>query len=864
MLEDEFTRRGMSAEQAHFAARRALGSAALAMDGHRDARSFVWLDDLRWDVGYAARLLRKSPAFALTAVVSLAVGIGANTTIFTIANALLFRAPIGVVDPGRLVDLGRAVGRGNAFNPGSYPDYLDLRARTTTLDGVYATSLFPIARSFAVDDSGAEQVFATPVSQNYFAVLGVTPAAGRLFEPTDSEAPGASPIVVVSHRFWQRRFGQNASIVGRTVRIDMRPFTIVGVAPEGFHGTGIRTTDIWIPFSMTAGSGTSILTNRASATVVMGGRLKPGVSVAAAAGEAEAIAAALAREHPQENRGKTLRVLPASPVPGTAGPIAVFMALLTAIASTVLIVACANLAGVLLARAAARRREIAVRLAIGAGRARLVRQLITEALLLFAFGGAAGLALARAATTMVLALLPAFPFPIDMNLALDARIVAFTVVLSLAAALAAALVPALQASKTDSVAGLRDDTAGSIGKTHLRHAFLIAQVAFSIVLVVVGGLFARALQRVGSLAPGFDASNVEVAAIDLAAAGYSPATAPAFVHEMLDRIRRSPSVESATVAAALPSGFERISLGTMSAVTEGAGAPEPLSDGDWNIVEPGYFATVRMAMLAGRDFSTADRDGTQPVVILGAGAARRLFPDRSAVGEYVVERDHTQSLGALPPAKQLLVVGVAADPTYGTLVDGLTDVHIYLPLQQHYLARFTQIVARSRSGQSVANDVRAVVRSMNPNVPVGAPRRADEVVSLGLLPQRIVAAVAGSLGLVGLMLAALGLYGVTAYSVGRRTREFGVRIALGATRRNIFGMVVREAVGVTLVGSIAGLVLAAGAAELIASQLFGVTAIDWPIYSGAAVLFMAVAVAACCSPARRAVRIEPVEALRRE
>ena len=855
-------RRGLTAADARAEAQRALGSAALASDLHRDARSFVWLDDLRWDLGYGVRLLRRNPLFALTAALSLAIGIGANTAIFTVAYALLFRAPAGVAGADRLVDIGRSVRRGNAFNPGSYPDYLDLRERTTTLDGVYASTMFPAGASFAADtDAPVEHVFAMPVTVNYFHVLGVTPAAGRLFGSADSEAPGASAVVVLSHRCWTQRFNRDPAVVGRTVRIDARPFIVVGVAPEGFQGTGVRVSEMWIPITMHATP--AILGNRAASWVIMGGRLERGVTVGAAAAETEAIGAALEREHPDENRGKGLRLLSASPVPGNAGPIAVFLALLIAIVSTVIVVACANVAGVLLARAAARRREIAVRLAIGAGRSRLLRQLMTETLVLFAIGGAAALAIARVMTSIVVAALPALPFPIEIDLPLDARAVAFTTGLSFGAALLCGLVPALQASKTDTVAGLRDDAAGSVGKAAFRRAFLRAQIAFSILLVVVAGLFARALQRVGSSSPGFDPSGVELAALDLSAAGYSDATGPAFVRELLERVRRLPAVESATVASGLPSGFERLSVAGIRAHGEADSDGRPFS-ADWNVVEPGYFSTLRIALLSGRDFTAADRAGSQPVVIIGAGAARRFFPGRNAVGLYIVQQQFTRPPAPPAPAKNLLVVGVAADPTYGTLFDGTTGLYVYVPLQQQYLAKFANIVARSRSGQSVANDVRAIVRSMNPNVPIDTARSAREITSLGLLPQRIAASVAGGLGVFGLVLAAIGIYGVTAYAVARRTREFGVRIALGATRRDIVGMVLREGMGSTIAGSIAGLVLAAGAGRLVSSLLFGLAPIDPLTFTAAASLFAAVGLAACYLPARRATRIDAMEALRCE
>jgi predicted permease len=531
---------------------------------------------------------------------------------------------------------------------------------------------------------------------------------------------------------------------------------------------------------------------------------------------------------------------------------------------SVLVVACANLAGVLLSRATARRREIAVRLAMGAGRPRLVRQLLTETLMLFALGGIGGVLLARSTTSLLVSRLPTLPFPIDLNIALDARVIAFTIALSLVAALLSGLVPALQASKADVVGALKDETPGPFGRMRLRNAFVVGQVAFSIGLVVVAGLFVRALQRVGASDPGFDPRGVELASLDLTVAGYTDTTGPLFLRELIARVRQLPDVQAATIAAVLPGGFERLGLGGLGAPDIMPADGQHLASADWNVVEPGYFATLRMPVLAGRDFTAADRAGAQPVAIVGEGVVRRFWPGQHAVGRYVLQSRFGPPSTPPPPARTLLIVGVARDPTYGTLVDGTTGLYVYVPLQQQYTAAMTTIVARSTYGQPLTNEIRTVVASMNPNLPIVTAQTAEDYTSLGLLPQRIAASVAASLGFVGLLLAAIGIYGVTAYAVARRTREFGVRVALGATRADVVGMVLRQGMGLAVAGSAIGLVLAAGASRLMASMLFGVTPIDPVTFAGAAILFAAVGLAACYMPARRATRIDPMEALRYE
>lgn len=867
LLGDEFERRGMSPAEARLAARRAFGSTAFAMDLHRDARSFVWIDDLRWDLGYAARLLRRNPLFALTAAASLAIGIGANTAIFTIANALLFRAPAGVADPGRLVDIG-STQNGRGFGTISYPTFLDIRDRTTTFQGVYACQVIPQPMSLAVGNStggdAAERVFGSFVSAGYFAVLGAAPAAGRLFD----ERAATDPVVVLSYRFWTRRFHNDPAIVGRTLTLNGAAFTVVGIGSPGFQGTGIAAGDVWLPIPtmplMMASDAT--LTNRAAAWLNAGGRVKPGISVVQAAAEIATIGQALAREHPEQNQRTGLRAMGLSPVPGNNTALAAFLMLLVGVVSLVLVIACANLTGVLLARVAARRREIAVRLAMGANRARLIRQLLVETAMLFVFGGAAGLVTARGMTSLVVSQLPALPFPVEVSVALDVRAMLFTTALALAAALMSGLAPALQASKADVVPALKDD-APIPGRLRLRHAFVVAQVACSIVLVVVAGLFARALHRVGEIDPGFDSYGVEIASLDLSMAGYTDLTGPLLARTLVERVRGLADVRDATIAAVLPGGFERIGLGGVGPAELPPPDKSRLLPADWNVVEPGYFRTLRIPLVAGRDFGDADTSATQPVAIVGEGVVRRFWPNtapRDAVGRFIRQTSFDPRTAA-PSARTLRVIGVAHDPTYGTLVDSATGLYLYVPLQQQYRhGQATMIVARTKDGRRIADEIRALVASVNPHLPIVRAQTADEYTSLGLMPQRIAALVAGSLGMVGVLLAATGIFGVTSYTVAQRTREYGVRIALGATRGDIVDMVLRESMKLTCAGAIAGLVVAAGAGRLVSSLLFGVAPIDPVTFIGATLLFVATGLAACYLPARRATRIDALEALRHE
>ena len=863
LLEDDFRRRGMSPEEARLAATRAFNGVEQTKELHRDARSFRWLDDARRDLRHAGRLLRRDRLFTATAALSLALGISANTTIFTVANALLFQPPAGVVEPDRLVDIGTSRLRGG-FGPSSYPNYLDIRERTTSLDGVYAYSRFPQAMSLGGvgTDVGTESVFGSVVTINYFTVLGAIPAAGRLFGRADSDHPGASPVVVLSHRFWTRHFNTDPTLLGRAVMLNGHPFTVVGVASEGFHGTGVRAVDVWVPMNMAAAvtaQAAATLTDRAAHWLLIGGRLKPDLSVSQAAAEMDVIGRTLERAYPEQNRGTGLRLMASSPVPGNGGPMVAFLALLIVIVSLVLIVACANVAGVLLARGAARRQEMALRLAIGAGRARLVRQLLTETVLLFVLGGTVGLLLARGMVSVLVSLLPTLPFPVDLSLTLDGRVIAYTVGLSLLAALLSGLAPALQASKADVLSGLRNDP-GLAGRLRLRHAFVIGQVAISIVLIISAGLFLRALQRAASIDPGFDPRGVELASLDLAQAGYTKTTGPLFARELVDRVRELSDVQSVTVATSVPGGFE---VRREALAVPGVQPPNGrFFTVDWNVVEPGFFATLRTPISAGRDFTPDDRAGTQPVVVVSESAARQFWPGQDAVGKYLSQPTHGPQ-GPTSPMQPLLVIGVARDVQSSSLVDGVARASAYVPLQQQYVSSLT-IVARTTSGRRITDQLRALLASMNPNVPIMTSQTLEDSIALGLAPQRVVASVAGGLGIVALLLAAIGVYGVTAYAVARRTREIGIRIALGARRTDVVRMVLQEGLSLTLIGAGVGLTLAGATSHVLAAFLFGIPPIDPVTFTGTTLLFVAIGVAACYVPIRRATRIDAMEALRYE
>jgi len=877
LLIDDEIRKGKSPEEARRTALVQLGGIESVKRQVRDVRTGAFLDTVLVDIRYAARLLVRNPIFTLTAAMSLAIGISATTTIFTVANGLLLRSAVGVTEPGRLVDIARTKeGGGPGIDPISYPDYLEVRRRATTLEGVYGYQLQLPPASLRVENAGAERVYPGVVTTNYFEVLGVPAVAGRTFGSGDSEDAGAAPLVVLSHRFWARRFNSDEGVVGRTVYLNGFPFTVVGVTREGFLGMTVVAPDLWIPTSMVAALNPEFdgrqLTNRGIDLMMLGARLKPGVSRAQASAEIAAIGAELAREFPVKYDFLPPGLAPrdvsfvwsaesSSPIPsGLRVIVAGFLTLLMSIVSVVLVIACANLAGVLLARGVVRRREIAVRAAIGAGRARVVRQLLTETTMLFAIGAIAGLGLARVLTSLLVSLLPAFPVPVNVSVPLDGRVVAFSLGISFVAALLCGLAPALHASKTDVVTTLKDDAQAPMDRLRLRNTFVVAQVAFSLLLVITAAILVRDVDRVTSVDRGFDSRQVDVASVNLTMAGYTAASGSIFARQLIERVRAIPGVEAATLSDRQPDPGSMM-MGGLSVPGVSPPQGQPYFYPNWNIADSQYFATLKVPLVAGRDFSDADRDGAQRVAILGENAAKRFFPNQSAIGQIV--QVHTGDLTASnSPSSPLVVVGVVRDLRFDPNM--APRLNLYLPIQQKYVSGIT-ILARTQGPTSVAEEIRSLVTSMNPNLPVLSAQTLD---SSGRGPVeaqlRVAATVAGSVGVIGLLLAAMGIYGVTAYTVARRTREIGIRLSLGAGRSRVITMILQQGMTLVGIGLAIGLTLSAAAGRVLTAQRFGITAPGWATFAAATLVFAVVALIACYAPLRRAVRIGAMDALRYE
>jgi predicted permease len=814
------------------------------------------LDLLRQDIRYAIRALGRSPLFALVSVLSIAIGVGATTAIVTLANTLLLRPPPGVGHPERVVTVG-STRDGRGFDNFSYPNFIDYRASARSLSALAAMRVDPQAVSLA-GPSGGEPIQMSATSGNFFEVLEAHPALGRFFTMDEDRAPGASPVVVLSHRFWNRRFQADSSIVGKPIVLNGSPFTVVGVAAERFQGPFVLAPDLWVPLTASSllGLPRDIFESRRSVWIMGIGRLAPNVGLGEAQAELSAIAARLAQQYRNENEGRGLAVMAASLFPGDMrGMIAAFMAMLMVVAGLVLVIASTNVAGMLLARASARRREIAVRLALGASRGQLVVQLVAESLLVFVAAGAASLLLARWLVSGLMALVPRLPVQLVIDPQLDWRVLTFALLVSLVTGLLAGVVPALQSTRPDLVPALKSDTGGTATRQRLRlrSGLLVAQIAFSMLLLVVGGLFARTLTHARSIDPGFDPRGVSIASLDLELANYDSASGRRVAATLLERARAIPGVRSASLSTMLPLDGGGLGLGPIRV----AGREPPAGqDGwreDWNVVTPGYFATMGIPLVRGRDFAETDREGAGDVAILNEAFAAALFPGQDAVGRTVTNGDRV-----------VTIIGVARNAKYRTLGERPRNF-IYVPLAQRYMGR-TNLLVKTTTGAalSVVAPIRRLVQDVDARLPILREHTMEEQTATALFPQRVALYVSGALGTVALLLALLGIYGVTAFTVTQRTREIGVRVALGAQRSHVLGLVLRQGVVLAAVGVVVGSLAAFGATRLIGNLLYGVPPTDVIAFGGAALALAVAAVVASWIPARRAARVDPSIALRSE
>jgi predicted permease len=808
----------------------------------------------------ASRLLWRTPTFTAIAVLSLAIGIGANATIFTVANAITLAPTPGVTAPEGLVDIGRTT-EGQGFDTVSFQTYTDLRDQNDVFTGVYAVNLEPKPMSLGTD-AGAERVYAELVSAGYFDVLGLRPARGTFFRTSEEQVGRPLRKAVLSHTFWVQRYQGSPSIVGRPITLNGEPFTVVGIAPERFRGTTVLTPDLWVPLTAHVRGlpSETTLRQRLNVAFIMGARLKPGVSIDQAQHSVSAFATRLQHLHPDVYRAFGLSVSPQSRVPGEAGVFAAaFLSVLMGLVGLVLLVACTNLAGLLLARAAARSREIAVRLAIGASRASLVGMLLTESLLVFAIGAAAGLGLAHLMTAFLTRAISIVPVPVALDLQLDWRVLAFTSSLALVTGLVTGVVPALQSTRTDLVTDLKTD-ANAPRRQRLRHALTAAQIAFGLVLMILAGLLLRALGTATSVDPGVRVAGVDVASIELALGGYADDRASDVSDAISARLSAVPGVESVGAATMIPLDGGGLGLGGLR--RKGTTGPDATIDADWNIISTSYLPTLGIPITRGRNFDGTDRRGVGRVAIVNERLARRVFGDGNPLGQ-VLENGEFEP-GRESSVEPLTIVGVAKDAKYRWLGESPRDF-IYVPLAQTPTGRLSFFVRRRASladSVSLQAPVRAALSAFDRHLPLTAFTPLTSVADTGLLPQRIAASLAGALGGVALLLSAIGVYGVTSYSVASRTRDIGVRMALGADPARVRRMVLGQALRITAIGGSLGVVMALLLSRLLAGLLFGVSPVDPVAFGVTIAALVAVVLAASLVPAQRAATVNPVVALK--
>lgn len=812
------------------------------------------------DLRHAVRLLGRSPVFTLTSIASLAIGIGAAATIFSLTDALLFEPSAGVRDASRVVDIGRS-NKGSGFDNMSHPRFEYLRTHTKALESMAGVDFGGGPMSLGTNGS-SERIFGTVVSGSFFDVLGTRAALGRFFRPDEDAVPDERPVVVLSHAFWQRRFNGDPEVLQKPMRLNNRDFSVVGVTEPGFQGASLVGTDVWVPMAMVAAvrglPDSSLLTEPGGVWHVAIGRLKPGVEMAQAQAELNTLNEAYKQSEPRANPRHTIAVIGTSRVPGPVRlPFMAFIGFLFALTGALVAIACSNVAGMLLARAATRRREMATRLAVGASRGRLIWQLLVETVVLF---GAAAIVAVPVIFWLIAGLesfLPALPVVVNLDLSVSWRVLLFVGGLALVTAIVFGLAPARHALGDDLAPMLHGSHATADRKRfRLRNSLVVAQFALSLMLVVVALLFMRTLQAATRIDPGFETANVQIASVDVSLSGYREQAAVALAERFEERLRAIDGVTSVATARMIPLQGGGFGLGRVTV----PGSPGPDGEGsweaDWDIVSADYFKTIGMGIVAGRAFTASDRDGSPWVTIINEAFARKAFAGKSAVGQHLMHRISESE------ERPLEIVGVAQDGKYRFISETGRNF-IYVPMKQQPTSHI-EFYVQHAEGRPVAQQIRTAMAQVEASVPIVMLQSFDDATVLGLIPQRLTAWIAGSVGTIGVFLAALGLYGLMAFLVAQRTREIAIRMALGASNRNMQSMVLKQAARLGVIGGIVGLVLAGAIGVLAQSLLVGVAPIDPVAFGGTAALFAVVLAVAAWSPARRAAGTDPATALRSE
>ena len=812
------------------------------------------------DIKFAVRMLAKAPGFTAVAVLSLTLGIGANTTIFTLAKAVFLHS-IPVKDPARVVVLYSTAQSHNGplqeYLGTPYPNAVDYRDNIKSFSGVSIA----IPNGFNLTVSGKHvQVFGELVNANFFDVLGVRPVLGRGFSADEDTTP--RPDAVISYALWSTQFGSDRAILGKTIQLDQMEYSVIGVAPRDFIGVGnLGSPDVLIPISLgdqvLTGIIKTFLHQRAFRLTNMVARLKPGATVTQASAEVHALGLQLEKEYPKDNGGRNEELVPINETaipPQLHNVFALAGALMMGIVGLVLLIACANVANLLLARATQRQREIAVRLALGASRTRLIRQLLTESLMLALLAGVLGIFCAYWGKSVLVSLLPG-GLVRNLDFTLDARVFLYTMALAVVATLLFGLVPALQASRSDSVVALKDRTGAPTGSGRwygLRGVLVMIQVALSLIALVGAGLFIHSLRNAQQINPGFEVQHEAVMFLNPGAENYGQPQAEALYRDVVQRLDSSPMIAGASVSDTPPlgGGLERTTF------TDGVDTSDPRNGKLTPVVAvaPGYFSAAGITLLEGRDFAESDDANTAMVCVLNREAANVFWPGQDPIGK------HLHFLGE---TWDVAVVGEVNTVKYATLGEAPQAV-VYMPLKQHYSPAVMLYVRAKGDPTKAIPLVRSTLRTLAPSVPLLRVQTMERVLVQSLTAPRMGAELLGTFGLLALVLAAIGTYGVMSYSVNQRTQEIGIRMALGAQPGNVVRLILLNGMAMVAAGVVVGLGLSVLLAKSMNTLLYGIGMFDAPSFLSTAGLLILVALGACYIPARRAMRVDPIVALRYE
>jgi predicted permease len=868
MREEKIRAGGLPAEEARYAARRQFGNPTRVKERSREMWTFAWLEALWQDVRFGARMLRKNPGFTAVAVLMLALGIGANTAIFSIVNGLMLR-PLPINDPQQVMYLAFPHGADNLDDNFSYPEFREICTQTADIFSDEAGIIFGSLSGFENGTDGltvdgrTESVQTAFVTGNFFTMLGIAPVQGRLILPSEGVAAGADPVVVLGYRYWKTRFSADPTIVGKKAAINGHPVTIVGITPKDFEGiTPIIAMQAYLPLGMatldTGGTANFLFDPKVRSLFVLA-RLKAGMSSDKVQPALGVVGQRLFRQNPRTGEMSTLRAIPLRP-PGIMNPPDVLPKianLFLILAALVLILACINVASLLLVRATAREREMAVRTALGASKGRLVRQLLTESILLSLLGCVAGLATGMDASRAISALPTESELPFVLDFPFDWRVFAYGLGAALLTGVLVGLFPALRIS----LSNLRE-VLHTVGRTstgarqRLRSVLVAIQVGGSSALLIVAGLFLRSLDSAQKADLGFDPRNVLNLTMDPHEIGYDKSQGIAFYKELLGRVRVMPGVESASIASTIPLG-ETVLGDDLEIPGYQAAQGQPGPHAVYSAVSPGNFRTMGIPLLRGRDVSEADDENAPRVAVINDAMAKRFWPNQDPIGKRFLRSSDTKH----PVQIVGLVRNTRLDQLYGPFEEAF-----YVPYTQNYASFETLQVRTAVDPETMSRGVVAIVQSIVPTMPVSGVRTMARALRglNGLLLFELAAGLAGALGILGLALAVVGVYGVMSYSVSRRTSEIGIRMALGAEPRQVLGMICRQGAILIASGLIVGLVAAFAIGRLVSDFLVGITPNDPITYFGVSLLLASIALLASYVPARRGTRVDPMVALRHE